>query len=306
MRALRELVPSADALVTFEVAARHLSFTRAAAELGVSQPAVSRSVQRLEQALGLRLFVRLHRALVLTEAGERLYRDVALGLTHIYASLADLRRETGGRAAVTVSGSTAFATYWLLPRMARFRQRHPDIDLRFQATDRDIDLVAAGVAIGIRMGEGNWPEYQSWHFVDEEVYAVCSPSYLNGRPPPASLRELARETLIHLDEPYRPRIGWADWFRFQGVKPNEFDQGLHLNDYAVALQAALEGQGVALGWRHLVDHLLARGQLVQAVPHVYRSDRTVRSFYVVAPAGRPLTPQVAALRDWLLRESHAS
>ena len=299
MQDLRSLISSPSSLFTFEAAARHLSFTRAAEELKVSQPAVSHSIRQLERYLGVPLFERRHRALELTEEGRKLFRDVSIGLTHIYHSAQTLRHSRGASNQVTISISTAFATYWLLPRMAIFRQAHPDIDLRFQTTDRDLDLSAEGIGIGIRLGTGNWPHYDAWHFVDEKVFPVCRPDYLTQCVPLQTPADLLEATLIHLEEPHRSRITWNDWFRYFGIEAETTTRGLKLNDYSIVIQAALEGQGIALGWKHIVDKLLERGDLVRPIDATYVSQN---SFYVVAPKSIPLTEPTAVLRDWLVAE----
>ncbi len=301
MHGLRSIVPSANGLFAFEAAARHGSFTRAAAELNVSQAAVSYAVKRLEAFLGVALFERHHRRVALTEAGQRFHRDVSIGLSHIAASARDLRRrDRGGH--VTLSISTAFATYWMLPRLARFRQAHPAIDLRLQTTDQDLDLAAEGIALGIRHGKGDWSDYESALFMAEEVHPVCSPGYLSAFGRIRAARELPRHTLIHLDEPYRKRMGWSDWFAAAGIDSPWPEAGLRLNDYALVIHAALEGQGVALGWRHLTQGLVEQGHLVRPVSNAVR---TGAGFYVVAPRAAPADADAAAVRDWLIAEARA-
>lgn len=298
MRRLRDLVPAPAALFAFEAAARLGSFTRAAEELDITQAAVSYSVRRLEEELGTRLFRRLHRRIVLTENGRRFHNDVTVGLWHISRSAEDLKRLQGG-GHVTLSASTAFASYWMLPRLARLKRDLPGIDVRLQTSDRDVDLYAEGISLGIRRGLGNWPGHSAQLFETEEIFAVCSPEYIerNGPiPDPAALREAA---LIHLEEPYRPCPTWSDWFAARDMEFEAGPHGLRLNDYALAIHAALEGEGIILGWRHLVEHLLAAGALVKAVPESYCSDY---GFYVIWPEDQLLNSDSVAVRDWLLAQ----
>lgn len=298
MHQLRRLIPSPSSLFSFEAAARLGSFTLAARELNVSQAAVSYAVRRLEEDLGVPLFHRQHKRIVLTENGQRFFNDVSLGLGHIGRAAADLRRLHDDRH-VTLSASTAFASYWMLPRLVRFKQRFPDIDLRLQTTDKDLDLNAEGISLGVRRGQGDWPGYEAALFEAEEIDAVCSPGYLDQVGPLRGPADLPRCRLLHLEEPYRPRPTWTDWFRAFGVAYEDRGDGLRLNDYALVIHAAVDGQGVIMGWRHQTEHLIAEGRLVRAVDARYRSDY---GFYLVWPKRLRLTPEIRAIRDWMLAE----
>lgn len=299
MNNLRRLLPSANALLSFEAAARAGSFTKAAAELGVTQAAISYSIRQIETALGVKLFARQHRRVELTEAGERFFQDVSLGLALILRSAEDIRRQHDDRH-ITISVSTAFASHWMVPRLAAFRQAHPDIDLRLQTTDKDIDLVAESISLGVRRGYGQWPGCGTAYFADEEILPLCSPGYLEEVGPIESLAELAAAKLIHLDEPFRPRPSWQDWFANLGVTYRDRGDGLRLNDYALVIQAALEGQGVAIGWRHLTGNLIAQGQLVPARPEKWLGEQ---GFYVVWPLGPLENKDCQRVRAWLLDQS---
>jgi DNA-binding transcriptional LysR family regulator len=300
MPSLRALLPSAGALVVFEAAARHGSFTRAAGELSMSQAAVSHAVKQLDGVLGRRLFNRLHLGVELTGAGERFFQDVSIGLAHIRRSAEAIRRTREARH-VTFSTSTAFAAFWMLPRLPRLRERHPDIDLRLQATDKDVDLAAEGLSLGVRRcGAGDWPGCGGFLLAEEAIWPVCSPGYLARAGRPAEPADLLRHTLIHLEEPFRPRPTWRDWFAGQGVAFDDRGEGLRLNDYALVLQAALAGQGVALGWQHLTAGAIAKGQLVRALD---RPLRTGMSFRILWPLAGPLSAEAAKVREWLRGEA---
>jgi DNA-binding transcriptional LysR family regulator len=300
MSELRKLISSPSALIAFEAAARLQSFTRAAEELELSQPAISHSVRQLERRLGVRLFERGARSVSLTPEGQWFYASVAKGLGHIVQAALHLKRTHGLSAQVTISVSTAFASQWLLPRIARFRNEHPDIDLRFQTSDRDVALVAEGISIGVRQGAGEWPSYHAWRFAEEQVYAVCSPAFLARNGPWSGPEDLIREPLIHLEEPHRDCVQWSDWFNQFGLDYEPPAHGLRLNDYALVLQAALEGEGIALGWNHLINHRVRDGALVMAVGGRYRSGN---AFYIVTPRAWPLSDATRTLRDWMLLES---
>jgi DNA-binding transcriptional LysR family regulator len=294
MRKLYERVGSPAALFAFEAAARHLSFTRAAAELNVSQPAISHSVKRLEEALGAKLFVRKHRAIALTEAGERFYSDVSFGLMQILNSAERIALERQGRA-VTLSVSTAFANYWMVPRLATFKANNPEIDIRLQTTDRDIDLTEEAVSLAVRRGDGRWSGYDAFLLAPERIYPVCSPAVWQRLEPPRSPQQLVGCDLIHLEEPYRPRPTWTDWFAHHGISFRDSGEGLRLNDYALVLQAAMAGEGVAMGWQHVCERLFDQKLLVPMGEDFY-SDA---GFWIIWSSASDLSPQAARVLDWL-------
>lgn len=295
MRTLRQMLPSSGALVVFEAAGRLSSFTAAGHELGMSQAAVSYAVRGLEEALGVALFHRRHRRVELTAAGARFFADVTLGLGHIRKSAEELTSRAVG-ARVTLAASTAFGAFWMMPRLQRFRDELPDIDLRIQTSDRDIDIAAEDIPLAVRGGHpGDWPGYQTRLLAREEILAVAAPAYVREHGRPDTPADLLGHRLIHLAEPYRPAADWRDWFASTGLKAS-VARGLVINDYALVLQATMEGQGVALGWRHLTEHLLATGLLVQVTDHAFA---TGGEFHVLWPAGRPQSEPVVRVRDWL-------
>ncbi|ESR23755.1 LysR substrate-binding domain-containing protein [Lutibaculum baratangense] len=299
---LRRILPSAGALVVFEAAGRLGGFTAAARELGMSQAAVSYAVRGLEEQLGVPLFRRAHRRVVLTDAGARFFADVTQGLSQIRRSAEELRAQVQGRH-VTLAASTAFASLWMTPRLQRLREDLPGVDLRIQTSDRDLDLRTERIQLGIRGGTpGEWPDCDASPFAVEEIDAVASPAYLRSNGHPETPEELVRHRLIHLDEPHRPAATWTEWFRSAGVDPRHTPRGLVVNDYALVIQAVMEGQGVALGWRHLTARLVETGLLVRVGAH---SLKTGRAFYVVWNTAHDLPRTALEVRDWLLRQSEA-
>jgi LysR family transcriptional regulator, glycine cleavage system transcriptional activator len=291
--------PAMANLIAFEAAARTGSFTRAAEELSISQPAISHAMRELERELGVTLFQRRHKGVETTDAGRHLYEQVSLGLTLIDQALGEVRAMTTGPQ-VTLAVSTATATWWLLPRIARFKQQHPDIELRCITTDTDLDLGRERVDLAITLGTGEFPQHQRWHFVDEEVFPVCSPAYLKANGAIADVQALSRGSLLHLEERYRPRLGWSGWLARFGVSLGRNTRLFRFNDYSVVLQAAIEGQGVAMGWRHLVDPLIAQGLLVRPVSQSVTTDQPI---YLVASRRTKLRPEAVSLRDWLIAEA---
>lgn len=296
MQSLRHLLPSAGALVVFEAAGRHLSFTAAAAELGMTQAAVSYAVRGLERQLGVALFHRRHRAVALTAPGARLLAETSLGLGLIRRAVEAVRvPPSGGH--VTLSCSTAFATFWMLPRLQAFRDAVPGVELRIQSSFRDLDIADEGIPLAVRGGDpGDWPDLAAARLAAEEIWAVAAPAYLAREGQPQAAPDLLAHRLLHLEEPHRPAATWADWLAQAGVR-GPVPEGFRFNDYALLLQAVLDGQGIALGWRHLVERLVAAGHLRRVTGAAMR---TGRDFHVVWPAGEALAPAAACVRDWLL------
>jgi DNA-binding transcriptional LysR family regulator len=298
MKELRRLIHSPHHLFVFEVCGRLMSFTRAAGELGVSQPAVSLAIRQLEQAIGQALFLRQHRAIRLTEAGERLFGEVSISFERILQIAREVRHEPSP-SLVTLSISTAFANYWVMPRMTRLHSSHPGVDLRLQVVDKDLDLEHENVSLGIRHGRGNWPGYHSSCIAREELLAVASPSYLAIHGVPGSIEDMQNHQFIHLEEPFRPRPKWRDWFHSFG---QDFDpgEGLRLNDYALVIQAAMAGEGVALGWRHVVNSLISTRLLVPVVP---QSWITGDEFHLIWSDNIRLSESAEQVRDWIIDEA---
>lgn len=296
MQNLRHLLPSAGSLIVFEAAGRLSSFTAAGRELGMTQAAVSYAVKAIEEQLGVALFQRRHRQVRLTEAGERFFADVTLGLSHIRKSAEELRALGTGRH-VTLSASTAFASFWMMPRLQKFRDELPGIDLRIQTADRDLDLLAEDIPLGVRGGTAEeLRDYDLLPIADEEIFAVAGPSYLARAGTPASPTELISHRLIHLEEPFRRAADWKEWLGSAGVTKTP-PRGLVINDYALVIQAVMEGEGIALGWRHLTERLISRGLLVRVTDHVMT---TGTAFYVAWPKNREPSPVVIKVRDWLV------
>jgi DNA-binding transcriptional LysR family regulator len=300
MQSLRHLLPSAGNLIVFEAAGRLTSFTAAGRELGMTQAAVSYAIRGLEEQLGTKLFERRHRRVLLTDAGGRFLADVTLGLSHIRKSAEEIRARAGGTH-VTLSASTAFASFWMMPRLQKFRDDLPGIDLRIQTADRDVDLLAEGVPLGIRGGTpADWPDYDLLPIAAEEIYAVAGPAYIARAGIPTTPADMTFHRLIHLEEPFRPAANWKEWFQSAGINGAVANRGLLINDYVLVIQAVMEGQGIGLGWRHLTDRLVASGLLVQITDHVMK---TGLDFHVAWPKNRDLTDSARKVRDWLASQA---
>lgn len=301
MQMLWKLVSSPRHLLVFEAAARTGSFTRAANELNVQQPAVSASIKQLEASLGTQLFVRTHRAVTLTLAGERLFNDV----THAFGRIqqtAELLSHRGAQSHVTLSASTAFAHYWMVPRLSRFHTTHPDIDLRLQTSEREPAIGSDGITLAIRRGYGTWPGCDSHLIAPEVITPVASPRVNANAIHLKTVANLLNQTLIHLEEPIRERPLWSDFFRHWNVPYTEPKVGLRLNDYALVLQAAIAGEGFAFGWHHVTEHLIKQGLLIARSEWSWS---TGAGFYLVWSSSEALTSQEQKVRDWLVDLSPA-
>lgn len=299
MDSLRHLLPSAGNLAVFEAAGRLASFTKAGQELGMTQAAVSYAIRALETQLGASLFHRAHRAVRLTEAGKRFHADVTLGLSHIRKSAEDIRSR-GREASVTLAASTAFASLWMLPRLHRLRDELPDIDLRIQTSDRDLDIRSEPIELGVRGGRPeDWPDYNTAMIAPEIIDAVASAAYVEKHGAPLTVSHLTQHRLIHLEEPFRTACDWRQWLLSAGVNGATANRGLAINDYVLVIQAVMEGQGIALGWRHLTRHLVETGLLVRVTGHRLE---TGAAFHVIWPKARGLTRSTELVLDWLMKE----
>lgn len=296
MQNLWKLIGSPRHLLVFEASARHGSFTKAAQELNVTQPAVSLCIRALEKSLGAKLFVRQHRLIHLTEAGERLYQDVSAGFNRILATAQELNA-VKQQSHVTLSASSAFAHYWLVPRLAGFHKRHPHIDLRVQISDREPDIGEEGISLAVRRGDGQWAGCEGALIAEEELSPIVSPVLLDSMTPLETLNDLAASRLIHLEEPIRPRPTWRDWFAHFEFEFDDEGEGLRLNDYALVLQAAIAGEGFAMGWHHVTRRLVEQKLL-------YRLDQWTwvsgLGFYLVWPSDDVLGDSQVAVKDWIL------
>lgn len=285
----------------FEAAARHGSFTRAADELNVQQPAVSATIKQLEMSLGVPLFQRSHKKVALTGPGIRFYNDVTRALDQIHAS-AQAVRQFGQNDHVTLSASSAFVFYWMMPRLGDLHDQHPDIDLRLQSSDREPDIDTEQISLAVRRGTGDWNDCHSALIAPEVIYPVASPRVMQSAINLKSVPNLMHERLIHLEEPIRERPSWKQWFRHFGVSDREPVAGLRLNDYALVLQAAIAGEGFSFGWQHVTAPLIEQGLLAARREWSWKTDL---GFYLVWSRTNPLADKAEIVRDWILQQARA-
>lgn len=290
---------SLDVLRVFESAARQLSFTAAAAELGSSQPAISQQIKRLEQQLAVRLFDRVYRGIVLTDAGTSLLRYVQDGLHSLDAGLQAVTAAQQHEV-LQVATDFAFAAYWLMPRLQRFHQLHPEVDVSLITSERDLGALSSEIDVAISFGAGRFKHAEAQLLFAEEVFAVCSPSLLKDRPLPLPVGVLVDMPLLHLRPESRSR--WFDWsglFQAYGIAEAPSPGSLRFDNYTLLIQAAIAGQGVAIGWRHLVDELLAQKLLCRVCAEVAHS---AYGYYLVLPERKRRQRLTQAFVDWLQAE----
>lgn len=303
----RRHLPSLGALATFEVAARHLSFTLAAQELHITQGAVSQQIRLLEQTLQTPLFLRKHNALDLTPAGRDLLHAVSAGLDAISAGVGQVLPDTGPQQ-VTISATDALAAYWLKPLIDSFRAHAPEVGFVVLASDDDAALSQhSGVDIALLCGNERFEIGDTLHLMYPEIaQPVCTPAFLAAQGPFPDAAALARTTLLHLHErhwrsgaiQWHP-LGWDEWFRAQGARAPQTGTGLSTNKVTLLTEACLAGEGVMLGIHNLVRGHLATGALVFAHPAQIASGRA--NFMKVNPAALQ-RPVVARFVDHLLQD----
>lgn len=295
MQSLWKIVGSPRYILIFEAAARHGSFTRAASELNVQQPAVSAAIKQLEQALGAPLFLRSHKKVELTPLGAGYYAEVSKALHQILEATRTVQSEARS-AIVTLCASTAFNTYWMMPRLRTLRDLHPEIDLRLQSSDREPDIDDEGISLAVRRGDGDWPGCHAFLIAPEVIYPIASPG-LMAQTAVRRREDILAATLIHLEEPVRERPGWKDWFEAQNCTVTIPPSGLRLNDYALVLNAAISGEGFAFGWNHLAADLVSNNLLDARREWSWH---TGMGFYLVWSKARPLSDNAERVRDWLI------
>ena len=291
---MRRSLPPLNALRSFDAAARHQSFTRAAEELCVTQGAVSHQVKALEIELGLQLFKRKRNGLVITEAGHdylAVVRDVFDRLELATDRL--LQRQRSGT--ITVSTSPDFAAKWLVSRLGRFAEAYPEIELKLAALMHRVDFAREDVDLAIRHGDGQWPELDAVNLSAEELFPVCSPSLMTSRGGLHKPEDVLRFPLLHLDD----RHDWSRWLETAGASGEGLLHGPILNHASMLIDAAIDGQGIALARTMLAASDLIAGRLVRPFQAAIPLRNT---YWIVCPRATRALPKIVAFRDWLFDE----
>ncbi|HBY38522.1 MAG TPA: transcriptional regulator [Alteromonas sp.] len=285
-------LPPLNALKAFEAAARHLSFTRAADELFVTQAAVSHQIKALEEFLSLKLFIRRNRTLLLTEEGQAYF----LELKDIFKNLQDATERLlarGSKGAITVATPPSFASQWLVPRISKFSLAYPDIDVRLKAVDFDEGFLADDIDVAIYYGRGRWSGIQAEKLHTEFLTPLCSPSLFQGSKPLNSLADLKHHVLLHDSS----RAIWKMWLKHFNVFGVNVNQGPVFSHSMMVMQAAALGQGIALGNSVLAKPELDAGRLIMPFEEKLESRD---AYYLVCHEGQAEMGKISAFRDWVM------
>ena len=297
---MRWQLPSLSALRTFEAAARHLNFTRAANELNLTQSAVSRQIRLMEEYLGLLLFQRVKQRLVLTDAGRSYVEEIRSALEQMQTATVNLLAHRGQGGVLNLATPPAFGTKWLIPRLQDFNQGHPEILINLATRARPFDFATASIDAAIHYGSNDWPGVISDRLVGEEMVVACSPAYLRDYGPLRGPEDLAGQTL--LQQTLRPNL-WRDWIETNGGDAASAWTGPRFEHFYMIMQAAVGGLGVALLPRLIVNEDLQAGRLV--IPFGTRF--TSREAYcLVYPAAKRNEPKLEMFRRWILTQARHS
>ena len=287
-------LPPLTSLRAFEAAGRHLSFTLAAAELKVTQAAISHQVKSLEEHLGKALFLRLPRHLELTAVGKTLLPVVRGAFDQIGQTVADLTDGKSG-SAITVRLAPSFAAKWLSPRLEDFRRKHPRIELALRHSNEPADFARQAIDLAITYGKGDWPGVVADKLLSIDFFPVCAPGYLHGEHPLTDIANLRYHTLLH-DADFQ---NWTDWLLLAGAPDIDPTRGTVMDDTNVLTQAAVNGLGIALGSTPFVADHLEAGRLVRPFESTLRSDF---AYYVVCPKQHLERSSVRAFKEWLIQQ----
>jgi LysR family glycine cleavage system transcriptional activator len=299
---------SLSSLRTFEVAARYLSFTKAARDLCLTQGAVSQQIKNLEGRLGFKLFRREVRKLELTDHGRDLWMVLRGALSEIDGTIRRLQSADESRV-LTVSVGSAFAMNWLIPRLGRFREKHPAIDVRIHAVDDAIDLRSEGrdIDMMIRFSRGDYPDLHVTKLMTERVFVVCSPSLIDPRKPLRTPLDLCHYTLLHnevSDREPRSAGDWNNWLKHLGEPAlGCTKQGPRFPRCDMLVQAAIHGHGMALVWQTMVGNELETGRLVKAFGGRFE---VTNAFYAVSTPEMAQEPKTRTFREWLMTEARSN
>ncbi|GAB2910162.1 transcriptional regulator GcvA [Rheinheimera gaetbuli] len=285
-------LPPLNALKAFETAARHLSFTKAAEEMYVTQAAISHQIKALEDHLGLKLFMRKNRSLLLTEEGQSYFLDIKEIFLQLHESTEKLLAR-GAKGSLTVSLQPSFAIQWLVPRLNQFSEQHPDIDVRIKAVDLDEGSLTDDVDVAIYYGRGSWRNLHADKLHTEYLLPVCSPLLLNSTKPLQEPTDLQYHNLLHDGS----RRAWKAWFTTQNFKHFNVNQGPIFSHSSMVLQAAIHGQGVALAHNVLARPDINSGRLIVPFNHVLISKD---AYYLVCRESQTELGKITAFRQWMV------
>ncbi len=301
-----ELFPGLRSLRAFDAAARHLSFTRAAADMGVTPAAISHQIKELEDQIGVSLFARTSRTMRLTREGEILQNATVESLESLARALQKIRKLKNSKQ-LKISASPSIGAKWLVPRLDRFLASVPGADVRIDVSSHTLDFDRDDLDIAIRFGQGKYPGLRADLLFQDHVFPVCSPRLISSSKPLKTPRDLLNHQLIHLDWEAQGLAwpNWRMWMLAAGIRDFDDTRGLHFGQTSLAVQAAIDGQGVALGDSNLVADDLAQGRLVKPFELSLRAPPQF-AYYVISSIEAVDTPMVKAFREWCLKEAAAT
>ncbi|MDX8496267.1 LysR substrate-binding domain-containing protein [Mesorhizobium sp. VK22B] len=298
---VRKKLPPLASLTVFEAASRLSSFTKAADELGITQAAVSHQIHQMERDFGFPLFARLHRRVVLTEKGKVLSAAATEAFGLLTTAVNDITKEAF-RDELVISATVAFSYFWLMPRIFEFSRDHPEIEVRIVTQDSIPNVISAELDAVIRFGNGMWSNGRAERLFGDEIFPVCSPDYAKASGPIDCPVDLLSHSLISYDTADPMWTGWDEWLPACSVVVPKKTLGLRCSFYTEAIYAALNGQGIVLGWRHLVQDLLNQNRLVRVTN---ASIDAAGAYYVVSPTKRQPKPAARLFLDWITSSSLA-
>jgi LysR family glycine cleavage system transcriptional activator len=291
---MRSKLPSLNGLKVFEAVARHLSFTKAADELHVTQAAASHQIRKLELQIGVQLFIRQSRKIQLTNEGKSLLPVMTKSLDAIADRLLQVSADDGF-AMLKVKLAPSISAKWLSPRLNNFWRHNPDINLSLFHSNDEVDFVSEEIDVAITYGDGKWPNVESFHLLSLDFFPVCSPALVVGFEHELGETDLAKLSLLH-DANYQ---SWSSWVRSANFSKSNPNRGTIIDDTNVLVQAAIDGQGVAMGSSLLVSEHLRSGRLVRLFDHVLKPEE---GYYVICPKTHLERQNVRLFKSWLLSQ----
>lgn len=294
-------LPPLNSLRAFEAVGRHLSFSKAASELNVTPGAISQQVRGLEDFLDIKLFKRRNRSIVLTDSGQVFLPLLSDGFSRISEAVDSVRRSQGDEP-LTITAAPSFTSKWLIPRLCKFQALHPEIDVRIDASSRLVDFVREDIDVGIRFGTGEIEGLDSNYLFSFDLIPVCSPDLKHEGKPVHNLSDIRHHTLLHSqDTDFDPSFpDWAMWLATAGVDDVDASRGMFFSQGEMVIEAAIEGQGIALGASVMVAGALESGRLVQP----FETRLPVRlSFHLITTRQKSRSSKIGAFRQWILDES---
>jgi len=296
------LLPPLDYLLAFEAAALSQSFAAASRELNISETAISRKVRLLELHYDIPVFVRGHRSIRLTPQGQALLDKTRPALEMLRAASQEMLSEHQ-KNAVTLAATNSVASLWLMPKLRKFNVGNKHVKIMLVSSDNDEECLGETMDLCILRGDGNWPGFDAILLFGETIFPVCSPRFLKSSPGISEISALPGHALIEVSSMHTEWMNWKTWLGYHGVEIEQQDRSAVFNTYPLSIQAAVDGLGVALGWGHLVDHLLESGELVRPLGET--DVRTEHGYFLLKSQSKPAYPEREIVESWLLRSSAA-